>query len=149
MVLFDRLGLPPDSIFGKAHPLSPATLNHGCVMISLGTVVANRESIIFLDKKRLAIPPSYTEVVQLFMILAMEEFERQHWAEIDMTDDEIRETVTWLKKTQLAGGEALFTLHIFLANEFSRLASFSYVRTAVATTGRGCTRPPGSIPMSI
>jgi hypothetical protein len=52
-------------------------------------------------------PPSYTEVVQLFMTPAMEEFERQHWDEIDMTDEEIREAVTWLtEKTQLANGEA-------------------------------------------
>lgn len=52
-------------------------------------------------------PPTYTEVVQLFMAPAMEQFERQHWEQSDMTDEEIREGVIWLtKQTQLAGGEA-------------------------------------------
>lgn len=35
-------------------------------------------------------PPTYHQVVKLFMAPAMDEFEQKHWSEVEMTDDEIR-----------------------------------------------------------
>lgn len=51
-------------------------------------------------------PPTYIEVVELFMSPAMDEFRDKHRAKFEMTDDEIREAAEWqsaeLKKQ---GGE--------------------------------------------
>ncbi len=51
-------------------------------------------------------PPTYDEVVQLFMAPAMEEFEQKHFSEVEMTDDEVRAAVKW-QTTELKkrGGE--------------------------------------------
>lgn len=42
-------------------------------------------------------PPTYHQVVKLFMVPAMEEFEQEHASEIEMTDDEIRAGVEWME----------------------------------------------------
>lgn len=42
-------------------------------------------------------PPSYHQVVQLFMAPAMEEFEREKWTLVEMTDDEICAGVAWME----------------------------------------------------
>ncbi len=51
-------------------------------------------------------PPTYDEVVQLFMAPAMEEFREKHSAEYEMADEEIRQAVEW-QTTELKkrGGE--------------------------------------------
>ncbi len=50
-------------------------------------------------------PPTYHQVVQLFMAPAMEEFEREKWALVEMTDDEIRAGVEWTEaETKKQGG---------------------------------------------
>ncbi len=42
-------------------------------------------------------PPTYHQVVQLFMAPAMEEFEQEIWSLVEMTDDEIRAGVEWME----------------------------------------------------
>ncbi|HQZ67848.1 MAG TPA: hypothetical protein PLY87_22310 [Planctomycetaceae bacterium] len=49
---------------------------------------------IYLDQL-MTIPPTYHQVVQLFMAPAMEEFERKHWSEFEVTDDEVLAGVVW------------------------------------------------------
>lgn len=50
-------------------------------------------------------PPTYHQVVQLFMAPAMEEFEREKWETFEMTDDEIRAGVEWMEaETKKQGG---------------------------------------------
>lgn len=63
----------------------------------------NRERIgsalgkdVYLDELKDS-PPTYHQVVQLFMAPAMEEFEREIWSRVEMTDDEIRAGVEWME----------------------------------------------------
>jgi hypothetical protein len=52
-------------------------------------------------------PPTYHQVVKLFMAPAMEEFEQKHGAVFEMTDDEIRAGVEWMEAdTKKRGGPA-------------------------------------------
>ncbi len=52
-------------------------------------------------------PPTYDEVVKLFMSPAMTEFEGKIRDKIEMTDDEVRAGVSWLTAaTETRGGEA-------------------------------------------
>ena len=50
-------------------------------------------------------PPTYHQIVQLFMAPAMEEFEQERWEAVEMTDDEIRAGVEWMEaETKKQGG---------------------------------------------
>lgn len=50
-------------------------------------------------------PPTYHQVVKLFMAPPMEEFEHEHGAVFEMTDDEIRAGVDWMEaETKKRGG---------------------------------------------
>ncbi len=52
-------------------------------------------------------PPTYDQVARLFMAPAVEEFEREHWAIVEMSDDEIRAGVAWTEAaTKNQGGAA-------------------------------------------
>jgi len=51
-------------------------------------------------------PPAYDQVARLFMAPAVEEFEREHWAIVEMSDDEIRAGVTWMEADRKKQGGA-------------------------------------------
>jgi hypothetical protein len=51
-------------------------------------------------------PPTYDEVVTLFMAPALDEYHEKHGAKYEMTDDDVKEGVEWLTaETKKRGGE--------------------------------------------
>ena len=74
-------------------------------------LVVNQQWVISIERDRIGTalgkdiyrdelkdtPPTYHQVVQLFMAPAMEEYEREKWETFEMTDDEIRAGVEWME----------------------------------------------------
>ncbi len=53
-------------------------------------------------------PPKYSEVVQLFMKPALDEFREQHLAKIDMTDEEIKSASEWQTEQMKEQGKEIW-----------------------------------------
>lgn len=74
-------------------------------------LVVNQQWVISIERDRIGValgkdiyrdelkdtPPTYHQVVQLFMAPAMEEYEREKWETFEMTDDEILAGLKWME----------------------------------------------------
>lgn len=92
--------------------LTMATLAQSATKAGTSVTAPVRERIgsvlgkdVYRDQLR-GNPPTYSEVVQLLMLPAMDEFREKHSANCEMTDEEIRRAVEWqTEELRKRGGE--------------------------------------------